>query len=293
MNAGPNFPHVDCTETCEAMGQHYIQQHYLRCFGIPGDSDYIWMYDKSSKGFKRLPVKSVAQSRGFYREEDERALSETVEQPAQVPLEELRNGRQVDGRARRAIATYIESMIKRVPHHRKKRIDMAPKVKKELLEGIRENPALVAQEINLTQTKVPDGIDQWEQRFDSRPLSMKDDLIRDQRSSSDVIDCIASMTWKVIKAHDANRFLTSDNPVFFDEGYGLKEPDGEFSFPLSSDVALHGSWKRHIVQKESGVVKEINRRTAFKAERFVFYHQKARWVSVVAEKLQPSLNRIW
>ena len=96
------------------MGQHYVQQHYLRCFGTPDDPNNIWMYDKSSKKFKRLPIKNVAQSSGFYSEEDERALSERIEQPAQDPLEQLRNGQQIKVQGRLAITVYLESMIKRV-----------------------------------------------------------------------------------------------------------------------------------------------------------------------------------
>ena len=280
------------------MGQHYVQRHYLRCFGTLEDPNYIWMYDKSVKTVKRLPVKNVAQSRGFYSEEDERALSETVEQPAQTPLDQLRNRQQVEVQGRRAVAVYLESMIKRVPHHRNKLLAMVPQEKDELLVRIRESRELLAEKFNLTEAGLLLTIDQWEQNFDSHPLSAQADLIRRQWRTEDLIDCIFSMTWRLIKADDANRFLTSDNPVFFDEGYGLKKPDGEFSFPLSSDVALHGSWKGEregllILHKEPDVVKEINRRTAFMAEQFIFYHRDARWVSVVAKKQQPSLNRIW
>ena len=280
------------------MGQHYVQRHYLRCFGTPEDPNYIWMYDKGRKTFKRLPAKTVAQSRGFYSEEDERALSETVEQPAQAPLDQLRNSQPVAVQGRRAVAVYLESMIKRVPHNRNKLLEMVPQVKDELLLRIRGSRELLAGKFNLTETELLLRIEQWEQNFDSHPLSAQDDLIRRQWRTEDLIGCIFSMTWRVIKADDANRFLTSDNPVFFDEGYGLKKPDGEFSVPLSSDVALHGSWKGQregllIVHKEPDVVKEINRRTVFMAEQFIFYHRTAPWVSVVAKKQQPSLNRIW
>ena len=280
------------------MGQHYVQRHYLRCFGTPEDPNYIWMYDKSLKTFKRLPVKNVAQSRGFYSKEDERALSETVEQPAQAPLGQLRNSQPVEVQGRRAVAVYLESMIKRGPHNRNKLLAMVPQVKDELLLRIRGHRELLAGKFNLTEAELLLEIEQWEQSFDSNPLSAQDDLISRQWRTEDLIRCIFSMTWRVIKADGANRFLTSDNPVFFDEGYGLKRPDGEFSFPLSSDVALHGSWNGQregllIVHKEPGVVKELNRRTAFMAERFIFYHRTARWVSVVAKKQQPSLNRLW
>ena len=279
------------------MGQHYVQQHYLRCFGTPEDPGNIWMYDKSSKEFKRLPVKNVAQSSEFYSEEDERALSERIEGPAQDPLEHLRNGRQIKVQDRQIVAVYLDSMIKRVPHNREKILAVAPQEKNKLLVKIRENPELWASKFNLTPVELLHEVEQWEQGFDNRSLSMKDDMLRCQWFSPDVIACIFSMTWRVIKSDGSNRFLTSDNPMFFDEGYGLKPPFGEFSFPLSSDVALHGSWQGpreglSFVQAWPALVKEIDRRVAFAADRFVFYHQNARWVSVIAEKRRPKLNRI-
>ena len=279
------------------MGHHYLPQHYLRCFSTPDNPDYIWMYDKSSKEFKRLPIQNVAQSSEFYSEEDERALSEKIEQPAQAPLKQLRKGQQVDVRGRLAVTFYLESMIKRVPHIRNSMLEIAPQAKANLLAEIRGNPESLASRSNLTQAQVLHQIDQWEHEFDSNRLSGRDDLIRRQWSTRALIECIFSMTWRVIRADGSHHFLTGDNPVFFDKGYGLKPPYGEFSFPLSSDVALHGSWQGPsagllFVQSNPALVKEINRRVIFNAERFVFYHEKASWVSVVAEKQKPRLNRI-
>ncbi len=279
------------------MGQHYVPQHYLRCFATPDDPNFIWMYDKTSKKFNRLPIQNVAQSSEFYSEEDERALSEIIEQPAQAPLEQLRKGQQIDDRGRLAVTVYLESMIKRVPNMRKKLLALVPQEKDKLLAKNRENPESLASRVNLTLEQVLPLIDQWEHKFDSQRLSVRDDLIRRQWSSQEVIECISSMTWRVIKADDSHHFLTGDNPVFFDRGYGLNPPDGEFSFPLSSDVALHGSWQGPpegllFVRANPVLVKEIDRRVIFSAERFVFCHEKASWVSVVAEKPKIRLTRI-
>ena len=282
------------------MGQHYLPQHYLRSFATPDDPHYIWMYDKTSKEFKRLPIQNVAQSSEFYSEEDERALSENIEQPAQAPLEQLGKGQQVDVRGRLAVTIYLESMIKRVPHIRNNMLEKAPQTKVKLLARIRGNPELLellVLRLNLTREEVLHLIEQWEQTFDSKPLSERDDIIRRQWSSLAVLECILSMTWRVIRADDSHHFLTGDNPVFFHKEYGLQPPDGEFSFPLSSDVALHGSWQGSrgellFDRAKPEHVKEIDRRAIVAAVRFVFCHEKASWVCVVAEKPIPRLNRI-
>ena len=279
------------------MGQHYTPQHYLRHFATPEDPDKIWMYDKCSKEFKRLPIKNVAQSRGFYSEEDERALSEWIEGPAQDPLDRLRNCQPVGVEGRRAVAVYLESMLKRGPHNRRKMIEKTPETKDELLSKIRGNPEELASRSNFSEEEILQIVEQWEQKFDSRPLSMKDEIIRRQWISPVVVDCIFSMTWRVMKADGAHRFITSDTPVFLDEGYGLKLPHGEFSFPLSTAVALHGSWQGPragllFVKARPAHVKEIDRRVAFMAERFVFYYRNASWVPKVADKLSPTLTPI-
>ena len=255
------------------------------------------MYDKCSQEFKRLPIKNVAQSSGFYSEEDERVLSDWIEGPAQDPLDQLRNGQEVGVEGRRAVAVYLESMIKRGPRTRRKMIEKAPQTKNELLSKIKGNLGLEASRFNLSQEELLHKIKEWEGEFDSKRLSMKDDLIRRQWTSPVMIDCIFSMTWRVVKADDAHRFITCDNPVFFHEGYGLKHPYAEFSFPLSSDVALHGSWQGPraglLFDKAwPALVKEVDRRVAYMAERFVFYYQNASWVPKVADKQRPELNRI-
>ncbi len=255
------------------------------------------MYDKCSKEFKRLPIKNVAQSSGFYSEEDERALSDQIEGPAQDPLDRLRNGQEVGVEGRRAVAVYLESMIKRGPRNRRKMIEKAPQVKSELLSEIKGNLGLEASRFNLSQEELLHEIEEWEGKFDSKRLSMKDALIRRQWISPVMIHCIFSMTWRVIIADDSHYFLTCDNPVFFDEGYGLKPPFGEFSFPLSSHVALYGCWQGpreglFFVQARPPLVKEIDRRVAFMAERFVFYRHNDSWVPKVADKLSPRLTPI-
>ena len=255
------------------------------------------MYDKFEKESKRLPIKNVAQSSGFYSEEDERGLSNKIEAPAQSPLDKLRKGQQISVEGRRAVAVYLESMIKRVPHFRRWILEVAPQEVDTLVTTIRENPEEWASRTNSSPEVLLQATEQWKQEFDSRPLSMKDDMIHRQWTSLIVIEHVFSMTWRIIKADDSNRFLTSDNPVFFDKGLGLQHRLVEISFPLASNVALHGSWKGPqegllFVQARPMFVKKINRRVASMAERFLFFHENAGWVLVVANEQRPGWNQI-
>ena len=48
------------------MGHHYVPQRYLRHFAVPGEPGMIWMYDKTSGKVRKLAIKTMAQSPGFY-----------------------------------------------------------------------------------------------------------------------------------------------------------------------------------------------------------------------------------
>ena len=280
------------------MGQHYVPQHHLRQFATPSDPGKIWVYDKCSGECKLLPIRNVAQSSDFYKEEDERALSEKIEGPVQGPLEQLRSGQQIDQRGREAIALYLDSMIKRVPHFRERMRDALGPVTEDLLEKYRRDCENLAPQWNVTPAQLLVWIDNFERYFRSRNISLKDNLIRYQWFSPVIFYHIFTMTWRVVRTGSQNRFLTADNPVFFDEGYGLKRPHGEFSFPFASDIVLHGSWQKaewgHLtfVDVRPAYAKEFNRRVVFGADRFVFYDQKAKWVRELARKPYLRLNRI-
>jgi hypothetical protein len=108
---------------------------------------------------------------------------------------------------------------------------------------------------------------------------------------------IANMTWRIALSDDAGFFLTSDNPAFYFEAYGFGNPESELTFPLALDLALLGSWQGApretiFIKAKRSLVKEVNRRIASGAERFVFYHACEDWVARVAEKQKPHLSRI-
>ena len=83
------------------------------------------------------------------------------------------------------------------------------------------------------------------------------------------------MTWRVVSASAPNAFFTGDNPVSFPYETGLLPHDGELTFPISSQAALHASWipgpaETMFVAGTDFAAREINRRTACAAERFLF-----------------------
>jgi hypothetical protein len=108
---------------------------------------------------------------------------------------------------------------------------------------------------------------------------------------------VSQMTWRIVVAGPGNVFLTSDNPAFFFDSLGLASDNSELTFPLTSEIALAASWRGPARKTLYGTVrpaitKEINRRAATSATRFVFCSSPLTWVGQVACKPKPYLSRI-
>ena len=280
------------------MPPHILPQHYLQQFASPSNSKDVWRYDIHSREFKLLPIKNVAMSNDFYSAEDERWLSEEIEGPAQYGLQRLRDRQPLDFESRCKIAAYLDSMIKRVPRTRRKLLGTDPRLKPRALEMIRTELEGWASSCDMTPEELSLHLDDWESGKGDTPLTLKNDIVRHQWASSRIIHAVFLMAWTMIASHGPDRFVTGDNAVFIHDGYGLGNPESEFSVPLSTDVALHGSWPHSnrsnltYVTASPALVKEINRRTVFLAERFVYCHREEPWIPRLAAESPRRFNRI-
>ena len=278
-----------------------MPQHYLRHFAVKGDSNKIWMYDKEDERFKILPIKNVAQASGFYFEEDESALSGRVEAPALQPLEKLRNGEGVSQDERAKVATYLQSLLSRVPKKRRENQDLLSREfpnmvvrAEERLQPFIQDPSSPPEQVD----ELARALERWKRYdFEDIPPEFNKEVIQRQWMFPWVVKLLRMMTWRIIESDPQNFFLTSDNPVFYFEWLGFEHPAVEVSVPLSSSVSLHASYQgipmeTLFVQARPSRVKELNRRTVSGADRFIFFHQDAVWVDKIAKKPRLSLNRI-
>lgn len=58
-----------------------------------------------------------------------------------------------------------------------------------------------------------------------------------------MLHAIHNMHWRVLRAQGPSLFLTSDNPAYFFEGFGLGHQEAELVLPLSTHLLLHCSWQ--------------------------------------------------
>ena len=209
-----------------------------------------------------------------------------VEQPAQAPLNKLRCGSRITDDERSQISQYIQFMITRGPAGKSRGLEILSQNKPEMLEQYESELRDEARRKNIPEMVFRKSLEEYRQVWADNEPSMNNDIVGVQQQLPDVIDTIYRMTWRVVKAGASVRFLTSDNPVFFEKVRGLGNPRAEFIFPLSSDVAILGSWQDTkagllFVDGKRVLVKRINHRIVRGAYRFLFYHQEFRWVREV------------
>jgi len=106
-----------------------------------------------------------------------------------------------------------------------------------------------------------------------------------------------TQSWRIVGSKGPSFFLTSDNPAYIFDGYGLGKQESELTFPLATDLALFGSWPGQQtsiihIQSKQRLVREANDRIASGAERFVFYLREEEWIAKVSDNKKPYLSRI-
>lgn len=139
-------------------------------------------------------------------------------------------------------------MLKRGPRQRLKADKLYPKVLSETVEELRvhirqraiESPGIDPQ---VAARRLAD-VDVIEKKFqEERPPGLIEEIKRPW-ASGEMLDAIHRMVWRVMESHGSQSFITSDNPVFLFEGYGLKRREAELVAPekviLKSDPVLDG-----------------------------------------------------
>ena len=281
------------------MGHHYVPQKYLRGFAEPANPDAIWMYDKKLRKFKNPVIKRVAQESEFFDNEVERQLNELVEIPANRVMNKLINQEIFNDTERAQLAIYIATTMKRVPRRRTKALAMLPGVIDNVVSELRtkiQEWAITTVNKNLVQRRLIE-LEEAEESLRTKTPDYIIEQIRLPWANEEMINLIYTMPWRILKSTGPDYFVTSDNPAYFFEGFGLKNLESEITFPITTDIALFASWQGeknsvgyYFAKKVH--IREANRRLISGAERFVFYHQQADWIAKLSDKPKLFISRI-
>lgn len=270
------------------MGHHYVPQRYLAHFAAGDRPGHVWQYAKSGGEPRCLPIKVVAQSRGFYDPAMESLLANEVEPRGGEAIEKLLRGEAIGEEGRMDLASYICVAIKRVPAHRGRARALFPEVLASVTAGYRKSIRDDASSSESDPARVVgllSEVDRIEDRYRSDPPQCVEDRVRDPRPTLKVLEAIFTMDWRLCEA-DGQPFITSDNPAFFTTGIGLGSPNSEFFLPLSPTHLLHGSRGLPVrgiprTRMRQSVVRQINKLAAVEAASFVYAHARLPWLTAV------------
>ena len=273
------------------MGQHKVPQEYLRHFECPFEPGLIWMYDKKSDRFRKLPIKNVAQASNFYFPDDERMLNEKIEAPAHAPLNKVRRGEEIPAGDRQSVALYLASTAIRGNRAREE--------KRKILD--RDGIGMIATAIRDQNPVWPEReIKQLAERHFLDLRSDREDIVRHQWLPQEMAACMEAMHWTVLMMN-SKMLVTADHPLWFTERDGVQKPKGEVVMPLAPNAALILNWsgcerRTRYIRETPGdsahfrrIAKEVNRRMVFQAERFLFSHERWPWLREMATN--PNWNR--
>lgn len=292
---------------------HVLPKLYLQGFVIPGDEPHVWVYKRGesySPGLGKMTnnphkesIKTAGMVRDYYADvkpsgekdfETFENILESLEKPANGIIAKLRATERITDAEREMFSLYLVQMNRRVPNFREGLKTMLPKTiatfeaSEELLQkcNLPDTPEARAYlKTILDRIATPPGLES------GTHLKVLANVANSQLTA-----VMCQMNWRFFIAPPGHFFFTGDNPLFLFKWMGLNKPDSEFSFPISSQVALLGSHRRDhgtgFIHGTSQVVKELNRRTASQASRYLYSPEKGEWVVNLLNKGKHRFNLI-
>ncbi len=280
------------------MGHHYLPQYYLRGFVI--DNDLLWAYEKGTGQKHFTQVKGIANITNLYSPKVEEFLANNIEAPANIVLEKIRDRDKITEDNKTTFSKYMAVMWKRVPRLKERLREMAPSLAEKISDDVNRDLDRIAFQ---QPEKVP--------LIKKRRREIKVILDRYSKHPPDTIwlenippqttpralAAIKAMKWTFLTFDEYPAFLTCDNPIFYFTQMGLKRPESEITFPVSSNITLWATWRDDLpegyVKTTKQVVREINRRTAHNSGRYIFHGQDESWIESFVKKGRWKLHRLW
>jgi len=280
------------------MGKHYIPRYYLSGFTQNSKPPLIWVYKKGSSQVFATQIKNVAHETYYFPDNFERYLANEIEAPANIVLRKIRGRKIITAKDKIALSNYMVVLWKRVPEGKKRLKERAPtvsdRIRKELFEEIEELKIKNPSKANFLEKRRLEAQDILEKLKDN-PSEEIWRLVIPPEMTPRISEALSKMTWRLFICEEPNAFLTNDNPIFIFKHLGIGKEYSELTFPISSYITLWATW-RHADEgyfpANNQVIKEINRRTASVATRFIYFSKERDWVITLANKKEHLLNFI-
>jgi len=255
---------------------HFIPRFYQRGF-VPGRGHKIWVYENDKKPRQRS-VSSVGMQIDLYAFEQagkvdfgtvEKELSRLEDHASRV-IQKLESGRPITDKDRARLSRFVSVMWRRTPKH----MDHVNKTAVDLVPGVF---APLEQLEDRMSPEVKAEVRRLKKKYSEQPPAVvfAHNVLRD----SVFEDVMYSMDWAFFTACNGKQFLTSDNPVMFNQGSGLGSPDAIVAFPLSTRLFLQcmrkTTWGNMFHELEASQVDYFNLCTVQNAHKQVLASQKS------------------
>jgi len=281
------------------MGDHYLPQYYLKGF-TEADDHMLWAYEKGTDNKLNTQVKNLANITNFYSRDTEQYLANEIEGPANAVLDKIRTRASINDDDRNAFAEYIAVMWKRVPRAKDDLKRMAPRLADKIgnrLNGDLDHAiAEGSRDVKFIESRRREIDDILTKYAEDPPDDIWLENMPPERTPR-IVRAIKEMTWVFWESNEAPAFLTCDDPVFYFTEMGIGKRESEISFPISSHIVLWATWRVDLphggfIEASSQIVKEMNRRTAHNAGRYIFHSRDENWIQSFINKRRWKLNRI-
>jgi hypothetical protein len=288
---------------------HYLPQFYLRGFLAQNAPKIFCVYDKKENAFRpQTPINTGIERHLYNLEQPDGTVDDTLETQVFAPIESVSKpviDRLLEANARlvpddiETLAWFLAFMATRVPrsiraaqemgealvlHHA---LDLAkqPDRIKEILAALKQQGKL---DSDITVAEAQEFLKSTDKNFKvsmNEKFAMGMSLLMTQ----DVFLQLLEMNWCLCRAPSGSYFICSDMPLVsfvLDNdgramfGGGLSLPSVQVTFPISPEKCLYLDRKQSQRYRAASkaFVREINRRTAWAAERFIISTNKTKYV---------------
>lgn len=292
---------------------HYLPQFYLNFFIPEEDPRFFWVYDKQGGDPRpQTPINTGIEGH-LYRLEGPRIAdakfidsilfqkNESTVKPVIQRL--LRSGERLKDTDIRILADFLALMHIRVPRTQKMVKEVGGVALTHQLLEISQDTEYIENLLRQFREEGDDDVPSSAEEFrkilkriqDHIELAKKPALLLSVLSTTTVVQQLLEMHWCLCRAPQNTFFITSDAPVVIflldDEGWagfgqGLALPEVEVTFPLSPTKCLY--LRKRSIQKywpmKRNNLSEVNRRTAYNAERFIISPRQTKEVSGIVSE---------
>lgn len=288
---------------------HYLPQFYLHNFVQNNEKGTFWVYYKGEKEPRpQTPINTGVEKHLYNVKRSDGSINDSIEKELFSPIEGDVGPiikKLIDTKVRLkdkdfdCLFLFISLMATRIPRSIQAVRELGEAISMYMLKDLTNQPDEIQKLLDearregvLEDDMTVDAIQNHLNEFESRLKITFDKKYATGLSlfaSGAVFRELINMNWCLCRAPSNMYFITSDCPlvcfVLNDDGSaqfggGFRLPNAEVTFPLSPTKCLYLD-RRHKHQYRAiskSFLKEINKRTAWAAERFIISHTKNKYV---------------